>query len=369
VANELKKLKTAMDKEFTNFKNNQLNKSYKNLNDYLTDGGRVSPSSAAYQRRQANYNKFSTQWRDNLQTSGVASGKILPMYEQQIEKMYPELAVYMRQYPELRKIFRDAVTSPTPPSGAMLNAKLRGTTFWQSLTDSRVAYDTATEASKQQMVDTMNSKVVSISQGVGVSLDLNNPKVKDLSIQAIRGGWTDQMLSNAVGTMLLEDDETTVQLRTSFLGTQIQGTLNKWGYPTGGQGRQDFANEWVAKIATGQESQNTFETYLKNQAKTWFPSFADQFEAGRSFKEIVSPYEQIAASTLEKDPNDIDWSDPLYSQALNQGAEKNNAPMSFSDWTKKLRTDSAYGWNSTQQANDLARQIGMSLTRAFGKVR
>lgn len=366
---DLKKLKRSMDNEFVNFKNNQLGKSYKNLKAYLTDNGKVSENSPVYARRSAAYNSFSVQWRENLETSGVESGKILPMYEQQIERMYPELAVYMREYPELRQIFREAVTSPAPPSPQVLNSKLRGTAFWQTLTDSRVAYDTATEASRQQMVDQMNSRIISISQGVGVPLDAANPKVKDLSIQAIRGGWTDQMLSNAVGTLLLEDDATTVQLRTSFLGTKIQETLNKWGYPTRGQGRQEFANEWVAKIATGQESQTTFETYLKEQAKTWFPSFTAQFDAGRTFKDVVAPYEQITASTLEKDPADIDWSDPLYSQALNQGPERGNAPMSFSEWTKKLRTEPSYGWNSTQQANDLAHKIGMSLTRAFGKVR
>lgn len=366
---ELKKLKRAMDKEFIGFKNNQMNKSYKNLNDYLTDGGRLSVGSAAYLRRSRNYDNFAGQWREGLENAGVESGKILPVYEQQIEKMYPELAVYMREYPELQQIFRDAVTSPTPPSASMLNAKLRGTTFWQSLTESKVRFDTATEASKQQMIDEMNLRVTSIAQGVGVSVDAANPKIKDLSVQAIRGGWTDQMLSNALGTMLLEDDETTLQLRTGFLGSRIQKTISDWGYPVRGQGRQDFANDWITKIATGQESEQTFQSYMKEQAKTWFPSFSQQFDEGRTFKEIVAPYEQIASATLEKDPESIDWTDPIYSQALNQGPERNNAPMSFSEWTKKLRTDSAYGWNTTQQANDLAHTIGMSLTRAFGKVR
>lgn len=369
MVDDVKKLKKSLDKDFLGFKNNQLGKSYKNVNDYLTDGGKVPVGSAVYNRRSAAYGKFSTEWKDNLNEAGVQSGKLLPAYQQQIEKMYPSLAAYMKQYPELQQIFRDAVTSPTPPSAQMLNTKMRGTSFWQTLTDSSVAYDTANDATRQQMVDGSLLKIQSLAQSTGVKIDATEAKFKDLAVKSVREGWTDQMVSNALGGLLVEDDEDVIQLRQGLVGTKVNQTLDTWGYPSSRNTRQTFVNEWVSKIATGAESNETLQTYLKEQAKVWYPSFAAEFESGRTFKQVVDPYARIAASTLEKDQESIDWSDPLYSQALNQGAEKGNAPMSFADWSKKLRTDATYGWNQTQQANDLAATIGRSLTRAFGKVR
>ncbi len=369
MANETKKLKAAQDKEFLGFKANQLGVTYKTVKDYLTDNGKVGADSAVYRRRAAAYNKFSTEWKANLNEAGIQSGKLLPTYQTQIEKMYPELAAYMKQYPELQKIFRDAVTSPVPVSPQILNARMRGTSFWQTLTDSRVAWDTATDATREQMKNETVIFIRTIGQKSGIPLQDTDPKVQDLAVKAKREGWSEQMIADAVGAMLVADDEDVVRLRTGFLGNQVNATLNEYGYPTRGQTRTNFVNDWVSKIATGAESTETMKSYLQQESKKWFPSFSDQFDAGRTFKEVVSPYEQIAANTLEKDPNSIDWSDPLYSVALNQGPDKQNAPMSFADWTRKLRNDTAYGWNSTQQANDLAKQVGVALTRAFGKVR
>jgi hypothetical protein len=369
MAEDVKKLKKSLDKDFLGFKNNQLTKSYKNVNDYLTDGGKVPVGSAVYNRRMAAYSKFSEEWKANLNEAGVQSGKLLPAYQQQIEKMYPSLAAYMKQYPELQQIFRDAVTSPTPPSAQILNTKMRGTQFWQTLTDSSVEYDTANDATRQQMTDGSLLKIQTLAQSSGVKIDINEAKFKDLAVKSVREGWTDQMVSNALGGLLVEDDEDVIQLRQGLVGTKVNQTLDTWGYPTRGGSRQEFVNQWISKIATGAESTDTLQTYMKEQAKVWYPSFANEFEAGRTFKQVVDPYARIAASTLEKNQESIDWTDPLYSQALNQGPEKGNAPMSFADWNKKLRTDASYGWNQTQQANDLAATIGRSLTRAFGKVK
>lgn len=369
MADEIKKLKKAMDKEFVGFKSNQLGKTYKTVQDYLTDGGKVPVNSLVYNRRMAAYNNYATEWKANLNDAGIQSGKLLPEYQKQIEKMYPALAAYMSQYPELQDIFRKAVTSPVPVSVQVLNAQMRGTKFWQTLTDSRVAYDTATDASKQQMRDQMAAKVTGIGQNVGVTLDPNSQKFQSLVVDAVREGWTDAMLGNAIGKLATSDSDEMVRLREGLVGTKVTQALNTWGYPATGDARTQFTNDWVTKIATGAESTETLNTYLKDQAKQWFPSFSQQFDNGQTFKDVVSPYASIAASTLEKDVNSIDWTNPLYSRALNQGPDKNNAPMSFSDWQNALRTDEAYGWNSTQQANDLAQQIGATFARAFGKVR
>lgn len=369
MANDMKKLKSAMDKEFLGFKANQLGKTYKSLEAYLTNDGQAEPGSAVYRRRVAAYNQFSEEWKKNLNQAGVQSGKLLPAYQEQIQKMYPELAAYINESPELQKIFRDAVTSPVPIAATVLQARIRATPFWNTVTQSRSAFDLATDATRQAAVAEKTSQAVAYAQSLGVSVSASDPKVVDVASKAAREGWSERMFQNAIGAVLTEDDGDTVALRQGYMGTQVSGTMKKWGYPTTGTAKQSFTNEWVTKIATGGESMETLNTYLKEQAKTWFPSFAEQFDAGRTFSDVVQPYAQIAANTLEVDMDGIDWSNPIYSVALNQGPDKGGTPMSFNDWATKLRTDSVYGWNSTQQANQLAHQIGSALVRGFGKVR
>lgn len=369
MAEDVKKLKRAMDKEFLGFKANQLGKTYKSLDAYLTDNGAAEKGSQAYNRRVAAYTQFSVQWKANLNEAGVQSGKLIPAYQEQIQKMYPELYAYINESPEIQKIFRDAVVSPVAISPTVLQAQIRATPFWQTVTQSRSAFDLGTDASRQAAIDTKSADVVAYAQSLGVSVSATDPKIIDIATKAARENWSDKMFQNAVGTMLTEDDGDTVALRQGYTGTQISAAMRKWGYPMTGTAKQTFTNEWVTKIASGGESLETLNTYLKDQARSWFPSFAAQFDAGRTFADVAQPYAQIAANTLEKDVNSIDWSDPMYSVALNQGAEKGNAPMSFNDWSTRLRTDSAYGWNSTDQANQLAHQIGTSLVRAFGRVR
>lgn len=369
MADDVKKLKKAMDKEFLGFKANQLGTTYKSVNDYLTDNGKVESGSAVYNRRVAAYNQYATQWKSNLNEAGVQSGKLIPAYQEQIQKMYPELAAYINESPELQKIFRDAVTSPVPIAATVLQARIRATPFWDTVTQSRAAFDLGTEATRQAAVSEKATAAVGYAQSLGVSVSVTDPKIVDVASKAAREGWSDKMFQNAIGTVLTEDDGDTVALRQGYTGTQITAAMKKWGYPMTGTAKQAFTNDWVTKIATGGESLETLNTYLKEQAKTWFPAFKDQFDGGRTFADVAQPYAQIAANTLEKDVNGIDWSDPIYSVALNQGPEKGGVPMSFNDWATKLRTDSAYGWNSTQQANQLAHQIGAALVKGFGKVR
>lgn len=366
---ELKQLNTKMRKDFLARKNKQLGTSYKSINEYLTDGGKMGESSAVYARRSAAFSQFKTTWNSNLMDYAVATGKMSPSYESKVREMYPSLAGYLDQSPELSKIFRDAVTSPTPPTDQVLRARLQGTKFWQTLTQSKVAWDTATDAERQAALDSKVNEVITIGQNLGVSLNPKDGRVVQLATDAARLGWDATHLQNAVGGMALADSEENQMLRNGQIGRTVSTMLNQYGYPSKGDNRTSTITEWVSKIAQGQESPETLRTYLTTQAKQWYPSFANDFDMGRTFQDVIDPYAQIAASTLEKPKESIDWTDPIYSRAINQGPEKNNMPMSIAEWQKTLRTDAAYGWNETQQANDLALQIGSTLARAFGRVR
>lgn len=369
MAEELKSLQKDLNSKFLASRNETLGTKYKSLKAYLTDNGNVQPGTPVYARRQAAYNKFGTQYKTDLETAAINSGMKNPAYEDTIREMYPELAAYFDEYPAVRSIFIDAVTAPNPPSATILRSRLAGTDFWQTLTDTKVKWDTGTQAFRDAALSEKSLKVVQIAQGLGVSLSQDDDRVKSVATDAARLGWSDASLANAVGKLIAGDTGDMAELRSGYLSTKVNAQFNDYGYVSKGQRRAEAVNEWVSKIATGAESLQTLQTYLTEQAKVLYPSFTKDFEAGRTFKQVVAPYADVAATVLEKDAASIDWSDPLYSVALNQGPQADNKPMSLSEWQRKLRSDAAYGWNQTQNANDLARQIGSTLARAFGKVR
>jgi uncharacterized protein YjdB len=43
--------------------------------------------------------------------------------------------------------------------------------------------------------------------------------------------------------------------------------------------------------------------------------------------------------------------------------------MGLGDWVTKLKSDESFGWQFTKQANQQATDIGLTLARAFGKVK
>lgn len=369
MADDLKAIQKDLTTKFIASRNEVLGTKYKNLKAYFTDDGKVEENTPVYERRQAAFKKFSKQYKTDMETAAVESGAVKPAYEETIREMYPELAAYFDEYPAVRSIFVDAVTAPNPPSATILRSRLAGTDFWQTLTDSKVKWDTGTEAFREAGRQEKSLKVVQMAQGLGVSLAQDDARVLSLATDAARLGWSDALLTTKVGQLITGDKGDMAELRSGYLGQQVNQQFNEYGYVSKGPRRAETVNEWVNKIATGAESLSTLKTYLSDQAKVLYPSFTKDFEAGRTFKQVVAPYADVAANVLEKDAGSIDWSDPLYSVALNQGPQADNKPMSLSEWQRKLRSDSAYGWDQTQNANELAMQIGSTLARAFGKVR
>lgn len=369
MAEELTAIQKDLNRKFLASRNETLGTKYKSLKAYLTDNGKVEPNTPVYDRRQAAYNKFGQTYKQDIQKAAVETGMVAPAYEQTIREMYPELATYFDEYPAVRTIFVDAVTSPNPPSATILRSRLAGTPFWQTLTESKVKWDTGTEAFREGALNEKSLKVVQMGQQLGVTLAQDDARVRSIATDAARLGWSDATLTNAVGKLITGDTGDMAELRSGYLGQQVNKAFGDYGYVAQGQRRAENVNQWVNKIATGAESLQTLQTYLTDQAKILYPSFTKDFEAGRTFKQVVAPYADVAANVLEKDAGTIDWSDPLYSVALNQGPQADSKPMSLTEWQRKLRTDASYGWDQTQNANDLAQQIGTTLARAFGKVR
>jgi hypothetical protein len=101
-------------------------------------------------------------------------------------------------------------------------------------------------------------------------------------------------------------------------------------------------------------------------AKGQYSHLSDQIDAGLTLDDIFANYKRYAASILQKDPSQIDFTNPLYAEAF---GSKETGQLSLNDWTRKLKSDSRYGWQFTDEANQQVNSVVSTLERAFGLVK
>ena len=133
-------------------------------------------------------------------------------------------------------------------------------------------------------------------------------------------------------------------------------------------------DEQVARILAGQPEPTTgivmtedmLRTNLRDLAKVSYQPFADLLDRGLSVQTIFSPYQQIAASTLEKSVNNVALTDANGTPTQFASALMGEKPMSLTDWITKLKSDDRYGWQFTSEAKQQASNLVMELEKAFG---
>lgn len=105
---------------------------------------------------------------------------------------------------------------------------------------------------------------------------------------------------------------------------------------------------------------------LRDLAKVSYKPFADLLDRGVSVQTIFSPYQQIAASVLERAPDQVALIDDRGVPTKFATALMGKEPMSLTEWITTLKSDNKYGWQFTNEAKQQATNLVMDLEKAFG---
>ncbi len=126
--------------------------------------------------------------------------------------------------------------------------------------------------------------------------------------------------------------------------------------------------KWTRQITAGDVPAEGFTNYLKEQAKSLFPTLAGAIDRGITVEQYTEPYRQIAAQTLELNPEQIDFTNPVYGKALLNTDLKTGerAAMGLADFQTYLRGRPEY--RRTRQANESTAEFTNTLTEMFGRV-
>lgn len=265
--------------------------------------------------------------------------------------------------PEIGPILRLAVGPPSWAPAKLLR-ELEKTKWWQARSraqrnwDQGIATDPGTY--KKSVEDQRENIKSVVSQLNGF---LTEEQVTELATESLRSEWTDrQTIAGVAGEMMKGSDNGDV--RFGITGRAVRQLSSQYAVPLSNQA----ADEWARKIATGEMLQTDYETFLRQQAKSLYPSLSADIDRGLTVSTIVDPYSQVAQSTLGVSSDQIDFANPRWNAALNfdDGKGSGRRMMTLFEWGEHLRKDERYGYDRTPNARTKAYSMVSDLGRMFG---
>jgi hypothetical protein len=244
------------------------------------------------------------------------------------------------------------------------NAKVFATPYYNQTANSKKEFDALTDGEREDRVKTQRAK---IAAGYG-DLNLTINELDRLAQESARSGLDGVALTQFVNSSVGGRTRGKEDLLNGLDAKDLRKVARAYGYTPA-----DLDDQIVSAI-TGKTyaptgtviTADTIRQKGQMMAKAKYFHLSQQLDAGLTLEDIFDPYRRIAAQTLEKNDNAIMMDDPLFSMAF--GTQQNGQP-SLADWEKTIRTDKRFGYQFTEQAKRDATTLGMSLAKAFGKVK
>lgn len=267
---------------------------------------------------------------------------------------------FMESNPELKKLFDQAVKDTWTAS--KFQAELRNTKWWQTTSESaRKAQVTekTDPATWQAQLATTRIQLQQLAAQMGAS-------IPDASIN--------RMVENVVRMGMQEDEIRTVL--AGYVDFTAEGTLKgeagmheyaikqyaaEQGVSLDQSAIKQQAQMVVKKMATPED----FKAQIREQAKSLFPGYSTQIDAGITVKDLSEPYRNVMSQELELPNASVTLTDPIIKQAMNGvNAEGKPTGLTLSEFQGQVRNDPR--WRRTQNAQDTAMGAAAKVLKDMG---
>jgi hypothetical protein len=250
-----------------------------------------------------------------------------------------------------------------------IQARIKGTQYFKSITDSQYKFDGASSAVQNGLVEAARNAIVKDYADVGLA----QTDIDEIAKKVARNGLTTTGVKQAVYQYAFRRPAAaTTPTAPGMSRNALEGgdadairiAARAYGYNVSDAEMQAALTGGMYNgVAVTQDS---ILQKAQKSAKGKYFHLADQIDAGLSLEDIFSGYRNYAADALEIDPNQIDFTkDSKWARAF---GTKETGQMSLTDWVTTIKSDPTFGWQFTKQANQQATDIGLTLARAFGKV-
>lgn len=145
-------------------------------------------------------------------------------------------------------------------------------------------------------------------------------------------------------------------------------TLKELAGSYGMQFDQGWYNTAATNILTGKDDIETYKQYVKNQAKSKFPTLSAEIDKGFTVRQLASSYTNAMANLLEIDEQSISLDDYYINQALT-GLDAEGKPMQKPLWQfqQDIRKNDPR-WRSTKNAEESMMSASRKVLQDFGLV-
>lgn len=271
------------------------------------------------------------------------------------------IAVLAKSNPDIKRVMESAIRGGW--SDAKFQAELERTGWWQKTSEAQRANEIMKSTNpgeyKRRLQQTAD-QIVILSRNLGIGQD--NAAIKTLAEKALQLGWDEQEIQRAVsaGIKVKASGNTGA---TAVTVDSLRRQARDYLVPISDQTLQT----WTSQILKGDVPAESFASYLKEQAASLFPALRGALDSGVTVSQYVEPYRELAAQTLEINPEDVDFMQPKWGQALFQtGKNGERTSMSLADWGQYLRKQPEYA--KTRSANEQAASFTNGLLETFGRI-
>ena len=271
-------------------------------------------------------------------------------WQDRFKKEYPAYAWMLTEldqtkYSDLFQLMNDAVKPGSEYTDELFQRKFIGTSWYTELAAGKTGRE--------------------LTKGIG-AFSWGEGQLAKFLTTATRMGYTDATLKSKAYEALFSKGADGKYVNPNAIGEVKASspflTIKKIGTAF----LTPISEESVIDTLVGGRSSDDLMRTSRELAKAKFPHLSNAIDAGVTLEDITYGYKRDAAQLLEVDANTIDMSAGGYSAAL--GSMK-DPMMSTAEWASYIKGTPSFGWQFTKQANQQATDIGLTLARAFGKVK
>lgn len=268
---------------------------------------------------------------------------------------YPDLA-FLFNDPEVGKLLLDAVNPDQGFDAPTFQSKLRQTNWWRTHSASQRQWETLAATDPAQSAAARRAKLADVfAQAGSLGITLDWSAADNIAFQAQRDGLDANQVNDLIANAPRSTATTAGSLKSIAAGDYMVPI-------------SDYDSDWWArKIASGQQTEQTFRAFLTTQAIGRFPQLKDAINSGITPGQYFSSYKQLIGQQLEVPAESVDLlNDPKWQQVISYNDNGKIRPMTLAETTKLARGQDAY--KRTQGGQQLGAQVGEFITKTFGKV-
>lgn len=349
---------SADNKAFLAETNKRLGTKYTSIKGYLTDNGKLTPTSPKASNRKAAVENFRGKTK---REAVVLSGGVF----EQAQKIYGATA-NLYNIPELKTVFDDAFINQW--DAATLLEAIDNTEWATSRTQSQETYDVERATNPVELdrkVAAFIPTVRRIFASKGITAD--EATIKTIADKGYRSGWSDEEWNSNAPAEAIRVAPTPVAGATQTTVSDVTATnLRLLAKSFGVSPTDSTLNSWVNDISTNAKTKEQFNESMRSSAQTLYPTLSERLKT-ETFENIVSPYKTAYAKVLEVGEDSVDLTSPQYSNLFSAGDEKNTRMMNATEWTAFLRKKPE--WQNTQNAYQEYSSAASTLNKIFGGTR